>query len=87
MEDLKDRGLLESTMVVWMGEFGRTPGINPQGRSRPFPSRVVGCAGWRRHSRRAGYWQNRRGRGIGHRSAAECPRSAGNSLLRFGDRS
>jgi hypothetical protein len=31
--DLKDRGLLESTTIVWMGEFGRTPGINPrQGR-------------------------------------------------------
>src|SRR5262245_6333456 len=24
--DLKDRGLLDSTLVVWMGEFGRTPG-------------------------------------------------------------
>jgi uncharacterized protein (DUF1501 family) len=33
MADLKDRGLLDSTTVVWMGEFGRTPGINPrQGR-------------------------------------------------------
>jgi hypothetical protein len=31
--DLKTRGLLESTLVVWMGEFGRTPVINPrQGR-------------------------------------------------------
>lgn len=25
IEDLKDRGLLDSTLVVWMGEFGRTP--------------------------------------------------------------
>jgi uncharacterized protein (DUF1501 family) len=25
LEDLKDRGLLESTLVVWMGEFGRGP--------------------------------------------------------------
>ena len=33
MVDLKERGLLESTLVVWMGEFGRTPAINPrQGR-------------------------------------------------------
>jgi hypothetical protein len=32
-DDLKDRGLLDSTLVVWAGEFGRTPGINPrQGR-------------------------------------------------------
>ena len=30
MGDLKDRGLLDSTTIVWMGEFGRTPKINPQ---------------------------------------------------------
>lgn len=28
MEDLKTNGLLDSTLVVWMGEFGRTPKIN-----------------------------------------------------------
>jgi hypothetical protein len=28
VRDLHDRGLLESTLVVWMGEFGRTPKIN-----------------------------------------------------------
>ena len=27
--DLKDRGMLETTLIVWMGEFGRTPLINP----------------------------------------------------------
>jgi uncharacterized protein (DUF1501 family) len=27
MKDLKDRGLLDSTLIVWMGEFGRTPQI------------------------------------------------------------
>jgi hypothetical protein len=33
MADLKERGLLDSTLIVWMGEFGRTPRINPnQGR-------------------------------------------------------
>jgi hypothetical protein len=25
MKDLKERGLLSSTLIVWMGEFGRTP--------------------------------------------------------------
>lgn len=30
MEDLADRGLLETTTIVWMGEFGRTPKINQQ---------------------------------------------------------
>jgi hypothetical protein len=29
--DLKDRGLLDSTLVLWMGEFGRTPNINARG--------------------------------------------------------
>ncbi len=33
LDDLRSRGLLEETLVVCMGEFGRTPGINPrQGR-------------------------------------------------------
>jgi hypothetical protein len=31
LTDLKSRGLLETTLVVWMGEFGRTPVINQQG--------------------------------------------------------
>jgi uncharacterized protein (DUF1501 family) len=26
--DLKDKGLLDTTLIVWMGEFGRTPRIN-----------------------------------------------------------
>ena len=25
IEDLKKRGLLDSTLIVWMGEFGRSP--------------------------------------------------------------
>lgn len=28
LEDLQQRGLLQDTLVVWMGEVGRTPGIN-----------------------------------------------------------
>lgn len=28
--DLHDRGLLERTVVLWVGEFGRTPWINPR---------------------------------------------------------
>lgn len=28
VEDLNERGLLEDTVVLWMGEFGRTPRIN-----------------------------------------------------------
>jgi hypothetical protein len=32
--DLKERGLLDTTLVIWMGEFGRTPRINTRG-ARP----------------------------------------------------
>jgi len=28
IKDLKDRNLLDSTLIIWMGEFGRTPKIN-----------------------------------------------------------
>lgn len=28
IKDLKKRGLYDSTLIVWMGEFGRTPNIN-----------------------------------------------------------
>lgn len=38
MADLKDRGLLETTTVVWMGEFGRTPGINPRNGRDHYPN-------------------------------------------------
>jgi uncharacterized protein (DUF1501 family) len=31
IRDLHDRGLLESTLIIWMGEFGRTPRINQAG--------------------------------------------------------
>ena len=31
LEDLSDRGLLSTTMVLALGEFGRTPKINPAG--------------------------------------------------------
>jgi hypothetical protein len=34
-EDLTDRGLLERTLVVVMGEFGRTPRINQNGSGTP----------------------------------------------------
>ena len=37
VQDLKSRGLLDSTLVVWMGEFGRTPvsqGANGRDHSR-----------------------------------------------------
>lgn len=37
IEDLDQRGLLESTLIVAMGEFGRTPTINAQGGRDHWP--------------------------------------------------
>lgn len=37
IEDLDDRGLLDSTLVIAMGEFGRTPKINKEGGRDHWP--------------------------------------------------
>ncbi|HTU21763.1 MAG TPA: DUF1501 domain-containing protein [Gemmataceae bacterium] len=50
LDDLGQRGLLDSTLVVWMGEFGRTPGINPRNGRDHYPaawSTVLGGGGIR----------------------------------------
>jgi hypothetical protein len=45
--DLKDRGLLETTLVIWMGEFGRTPRVNNNGGrdhyARAWSTVLAGC--------------------------------------------
>jgi hypothetical protein len=35
--DLKQRGMLERTLVIWMGEFGRTPRINARAGRDHYP--------------------------------------------------
>ena len=50
VQDLDQRGLLESTVVVVMGEFGRTPHINPEGGRDHWPkcwSLLIGGGGIR----------------------------------------
>ena len=37
IEDLSDRGMLDSTLVIVMGEFGRTPKLNPRGGRDHWP--------------------------------------------------
>jgi hypothetical protein len=37
LEELDQRGLLDTTLVVWMGEFGRTPRINDQASRDHWP--------------------------------------------------
>ncbi len=38
IRDLEERGLLDSTLIVWMGEFGRTPKINANISRDHWPS-------------------------------------------------
>lgn len=38
IKDLRQHGLLDKTMVICMGEFGRTPAINPAGGRDHWPS-------------------------------------------------
>ena len=38
LQDLEDRGLTDSTLVICMGEFGRTPKINPQAGRDHWPA-------------------------------------------------
>jgi len=50
VEDLSDRGLLQDTAIIWMGEFGRTPNINGNGGRDHWArswSVVVGGAGFK----------------------------------------
>ena len=39
IRDLKQRGLLDDTLVVWGGEFGRTPMLQTEGAGRTAPGR------------------------------------------------
>jgi uncharacterized protein (DUF1501 family) len=46
LEDLSQRGLLKQTLVIAMGEFGRTPQLNPRGGRDHWPGVwSILCAG------------------------------------------
>jgi hypothetical protein len=45
LEDLHTRGLLENTLVVWFGDFGRTPKINPSAGRDHWATAGVACMG------------------------------------------
>lgn len=45
LEDLKVRGMLEKTMVIWMGDFGRTPKINSAAGRDHWAGSTVFCLG------------------------------------------
>jgi uncharacterized protein (DUF1501 family) len=43
LEDLKIRGMLENTLVVWFGDFGRTPKVNPSAGRDHWSTAGVAC--------------------------------------------
>lgn len=45
LQDLHERGLLESTLVVWFGDFGRTPKINPSAGRDHWATAGCACMG------------------------------------------
>ena len=83
IKDLKQRGLLEDTLVIWGGEFGRTP-MNQGTRPRSPHQGFFPLDGRRRHQaghylrrdRRTGL-QRREGRGRGPRPARHDALSVG----------
>ncbi len=43
LKDLADRGMLEDTLVVWMGEFGRTPKFDKDGGRDHYSEGWITC--------------------------------------------
>jgi hypothetical protein len=45
LQDLHTRGLLDNTLVVWFGDFGRTPKVNPSAGRDHWATAGVACMG------------------------------------------
>jgi hypothetical protein len=45
LQDLHDRGLLATTLVVWFGDFGRTPKVNPSAGRDHWATAGCACMG------------------------------------------
>ena len=81
LKDLKQRGLLDETLVVWGSEFGRTPMVEnrqPNQADKPGPgsppARLQHLDGRRRNQGRAGGRQERRSRFQYSGRPGSCPR-------------
>ena len=77
LSDLKERGMMENTLVVVMGEFGRTPNVltqEPPGRQhwpQCFSAILAGCG----IRRRRGLWQVRQARRVRRPATPSAPRN------------
>lgn len=45
LQDLAERGLLDNTLVVWFGDFGRTPKVNPSAGRDHWATAGCACLG------------------------------------------
>lgn len=45
LQDLHTRGMLDNTLVVWFGDFGRTPKVNPSAGRDHWATAGVACMG------------------------------------------
>jgi hypothetical protein len=66
--DLKERGMLDRTLVIWMGEFGRTPNINGRTGRDHYPRAFnVALAGAGIRGGQVIGSTDKEGRGVAHR--------------------
>ena len=87
LNDLKVRGLLESTLIVWMGEFGRSPKDDEGTGSDHYPNAwSTVLAGGGLHGGQI-CREDERGRDVGRGTPRVRPRFAGDRLPCSGHRS
>ena len=84
--DLRQRGMLDDTLVVTMGEFGRTPRVNKDGGRDHWGHCVQRAVGRRRHPRRQPGRRLRQHLRVSPRTARRPGRRRGHDLPRPGPR-
>ena len=87
IQDLKERGMLDRTLVICMGEFGRTPAINGNAGRDHFARCLQRRPGRRRHPRRPGHRRHRSGGDRGGLAPRDDPGPLLHLLPRPPDRS
>jgi hypothetical protein len=70
LQDVYDRGLIDSTLVICMGEFGRTPKVNAEAGRDHWPGDTGFRSGWWRRQDRSCRGCDQRTLRISHPAAA-----------------
>ena len=80
IQDLDERGLLDSTLVVVMGEMGRSPASTPKAGPRPLAAVRLQPADRRRRQVRYGLRRHRQARRLPHARSRFAGRRRGHDL-------